>query len=209
MAKNYVVPKDLQHAYKMAVQRANRRVKSNLMYITKNNITSDHTQRALVGSFMTKGKWATDTMPFSRSNKGRYIINADTGRPEFMEFKTETEFKQYMNYLNKWGEKTEKGARFSAHPEQIKEDYKSSIIKALNQIKDHYSITLPGGQLPKEVISAIDSMNLEQITNFFGNDPNEDIEISQFDSDDFIYVETAEDFTDVVISRINQIKRFT
>ena len=211
MAKgSYVVPKELQHAYKMAVQRANRRVKSNLKYIGKNNITSDHTQRALVGSFMYHGNWATDTMPFSRSNKGRYIIDANTGRPEFREFKTETEFKQYLNYLNKWGQQTEKGERFNAHPEKIKEDYKSAIIKALNEVKDHYSITTPGGQIPKEIIEEIDSMNLEQITNFFGNgDPSEDVEISQFNSDDFIYVESAEDFTDVVISRINQVKRFT
>ena len=52
-------------------------------------------------------------------------------------------------------------------------------------------------------------MNLQQITNFFGNgDPSEDIEISQFNSDDFMYVETAEDFTDVVRSRIASAKKF-
>lgn len=206
---NFVVPKEQQHAYKMLVQRANRRVKANLKYITKENITSDHTQRALAGSFVTKGHWATDTMPFSRSIKGRYIINADTGKTEFREFKTQTEFNQYLNYLSKWGQQTEKGERFSAHPEEIKDNYKSAIIKALNEVKDHYSITTPGGQIPKEIIDEINSMTLEQITNFFGNgDPSEDVEISQFNSDDFIYVESAEDFKDVVISRINQIKRF-
>lgn len=205
MAK-YVVPKEQQHAYKMAVQRANRRVKSNLKYIQANKITSPHTERSLVGGFIHQGNWASSTMPFSRSIKGRYLLNADTGDMEFKEFNNEREFKQYLNYLNKWGKE---GKQFDAHPQQIKEDYKSSIIKALNQVKDHYSITLPGGQLPKEVVAAIDSMSLEQITNFYSNgDPGEDIEISQFNSDDFLYVETAEDFTDVVVSRINQIKRF-
>lgn len=208
MAK-YVVPKEQQHAYKMAVQRANRRVKSNLKYIDKYDIQNEHTQRSLVGSFNDPSKWASGTMPFSRSNKGRYIIDADTGVPTFKEFESEREFKQYLNYLNKWGQQTEKGERFDAHPLQIKDNYKSAIIKALNEVKDHYSITLPGGQLPKEVVKAIDSMSLEQITNFFANgDPSEDVEISQFSSDDFLYVESAEDFTDVIISRINAIKQY-
>lgn len=211
MAKNnYVVPKELQHEYKMLIQRANRRVKSNLKYIQKEHIQNDHTQRALVGSFNDPMKWATGRMPFSRSNKGRYIWNADTGQQEFKEFTSEREFKQYLAYLEKWGKQTEKGERFDAHPEKIKSDYKSAIIKALNQVKDQYSISLPGGKLPDKVIKAIDSMNLEQITNFFANgDPGEDIEISQFNSDDFIHVETAEDFTDVVTSRIAAVKKFT
>ena len=148
-------------------------------------------------------------MPFSRSNKGRYITNPDTGLPEFREFKNKTEFDQYIRYLNKWGQETKKGERYTAHPEQVKEDYRSAIIKSLNQIKDHYNISLPNGQIPKEVIKDIESMNLQQITNFFGNgDPSEDIEISQFNSDDFIYVETAEDFTDVIRSRIASVKKF-
>lgn len=211
MAKNnYVVPKELQHEYKMLIQRANRRVKANLKYIQKENITNDHTQRSLVGSFNDPVKWATGRMPFSRSNKGRYIWDADTGTQKFVEFTSERDFKQYLKHLEKWGEQTKRGELFGAHPEKIKQDYKSSIIKALNQIKDQYSISLPGGKLPKEVLKAIDSMSLEQITNFFANgDPSEDIEISQFNSDDFIHVETAEDFTDVVTSRIAAIKKFT
>lgn len=210
MAKNnYVVPKNQQHAYKMMVQRANRRVKSNLKYIEKHNIQNEHTQRSLVGGFAERGQWASATMPFSRSNKGRYIIDADTGVPTFREFENEREFRQYMAYLNKWGEQTEKGGRFSAHPEQIKSNYKSAIIKALNEVKDHYSITMPGGQIPKEIINELDKLNLEQITNFFANgDPSEDVEISQFSSDDFIYVENAEDFKDVVLSRISAIKQY-
>lgn len=208
-SKGYVVPQELQHAYKMAVQRANRRVKSNLKYIQKNNIDSPHTIRSLVGGFDDGINWASRTMPFSRSNKGRYVTNADTGLMEFKEFKNKTEFDQYIRYLNKWGQETKKGERYSAHPEQVKEDYKSAIIKSLNQIKDHYNISLPNGQIPKEVIADIESMNLQEITNFFGNgDPSEDIEVSQFNSDDFMYVETAQDFTDVVRARIASVKKF-
>lgn len=208
-SKGYVVPKELQHAYKMAVQRANRRIKSNLNYINKNGIDNAHTIRSLVGGFNDGINWASRTMPFSRSNKGRYITNADTGELEFREFKNKTEFDQYMRYLNKWGQETKKGELFTAHPDQIKQDYTSAIIKSLNQIKDHYNISLPNGQIPKVVIEDIKSMNLQQITNFFGNgDPSEDIEIAQFNSDDFMYVETAEDFTDVVRSRIASAKKF-
>ena len=136
-SKGYTVPKEMQHVYKMAVQRANRRVKSNLNYINKNGIDSEHTKRALVGGFDDSINWASRTMPFSRSNKGRYITNADTGELEFREFKNKTEFDQYMRYLNKWGQETKKGELFTAHPDQIKEDYTSSKIKSLNQIKEH------------------------------------------------------------------------
>lgn len=212
MAKNnsgFVVPEELRHEYKMMVQRANRRVKSNLQFIDKGTITSENTVRSLVGSFGDKNNWSSKTMPFSRSIKGRYITNPDTGFTEFREFKNKTEFDQYMKYLSKWGEKTEKGELFAAHPKKIKEDYKKAILKALNEVKDHYSITLPNGQIPKEIIEDIDNMSLQEITNFFGNgDPGEDMEISQFSSDEFIDVENASDFVDVVRSRIAMVKKF-
>ena len=193
----------------MLVQRANRRIKSNLKYIHENKVTSEHTKRSLVAGFSDGMKWASGRMPFSRSIKGRYLWDAERGENVFREFESQTEFNQYLNYLSKWGAETEKGMRYDAHPETIKSNYKSSIIKALNQVKDHYNITLPNGQIPKEILNELDSMSLEQITNFFANgDPSEDIEISQFSSDEFIDVTNAEDFTDVVMSRIGMIKRF-
>lgn len=202
----FVVPKEQQHAYKMLVQRANRRVKANLKYIKTNNITSMDTQRSLVSSFTDHTQWAGKTMPFSRSIKGRWLTNADTGAMEFKDFANEREFKQYLKHLEKWGKE---GKRFDASPRKIKEDYKTSIIKALNNIKDQYNITLPGGKLPKEIITAINSMTLQEITNFYANgDPGEDMEIAQFDSDDFVLVETAEDFIDVVVTRVNNIKKY-
>lgn len=207
--KGFVVPENLRHEYKMMVQRANRRIKSNLQYASKNDITNDHTVRSLVGSFGDKNNWSSDKMPFSRSIKGRYITNADTGFTEFKEFKNQTEFDQYMKYLSKWGEKTEKGELYQAHPKKIKEDYKQAILKSLNQVKDHYSITLPNGQIPKEIIDEIDKLSLQEITNFFGNgDPSEDMEISQFSSDEFIDVENASDFIDVIRSRVAMVKKF-
>lgn len=206
MGNKYIVPKSEQHAYKMLVQRANRRVKSNLKYINQNKIQSEHTKRSLAGGFTEGDKWASRTMPFSRSNKGRYLWDADKEEMYFKEFESEREFRQYLGQLEKWGKE---GRTFDAHPKQIKENYKSAIIKALNEVKDHYNITLPNGQIPKEIIKEIDSMSLEQITNFFANgDPSEDMEISQFSSDDFLDVENAEDFKDVIISRISQIKKF-
>lgn len=205
----YQVPKEMQHAYKMAVQRANRRVKQNIKYIQKHVILDDQTQRTLVAGFMDHEKWASATMPFSRSNKGRYLTDPDTGRQTFREFTSKADFDAYMRHLNKWGEDTGKRGDFAKSPQRIKNDYKTAIIKALNEVKDHYSISLPGGKLPKQVIDMIDSLSLTQITNFFGDgDPSEDIEVSQFDSDDFIYVDTAEDFINVVETRINAIKKF-
>lgn len=213
MARNkkegYIVPKEEQHAYKMLIQRANRRIKANLKYIKDNNITNEHTERALAGGYADPFKWSTGRMPLSRSNKGRYVWNADKEVMEFREFQNKTEFDQYIKYVEKWGKQTKRGELFDSHPEKVKQDYKSAIIKALNEVKDHYNISLPNGQIPKEIIEDIDSMTLEQITNFFANgDPAEDVEISQFSSDDFLDVESAEDFKDVIQSRIASIKRF-
>lgn len=203
---NFVVPKEQQHAYKMLIQRANRRVKANLNYITKHQIQNEHTQRSLVGSFNEHEKWASGRMPFSRSTKGRYLWDADKEELVFREFKNEGEFKSYLKYLEKWGKE---GRTFDASPKQVKENYKSAIIKALNEVKDHYNITMPGGQIPKEVIEELDSLTLEQITNFFANgDPSEDVEISQFSSDEFLEVTNAEEFTDVITSRIGALKKY-
>ena len=203
MAK-FVVPAEQQHAYKMAVQRANRRIKANLKYIEKNNITNNNTKRALVRGYWDSDTWAGDTMPLSRSNQGRYVFI--DGVKTFKEFESKRDFDQYLNYLNHWGKE---GRQFDANPKQIISDYKSTIIKALNEVKDHYNITLPGGQLPKEVLDALNDMTIEEITNFYGNgDPGEDMEISQFSSDDYINVETADDFISVVISRISMVKKF-
>lgn len=207
--EGYIVPKEEQHAYKMLIQRANRRVKANLKYLKEHNITNEHTERALVGGFADPLKWSTGRMPFSRSNKGRYVWNADKEVMEFREFKNKAEFDQYIAHLNKWGKQTKKGELFDAHPKKVRQDYKSAIIKSLNEVKDHYNISLPNGQIPKEVIDELDSLTTEQITNFFGNgDPSEDVEISQFSSDEYLDVENAEDFKDVILSRIASIKRF-
>lgn len=172
-------------------------------------ILDEHSQRTLVGGFMDHENWASATMPFSRSKKGRYLTDPDTGKQVFREFTSKADFDAYMRHMNKWGEDTGKKGDFAKAPKRIKEDYKQAIILALNQVKDQYSISLPNGQLPKEVVKMIDDLSFTQITNFFGDgDPSEDIEIGQFDSDDFVHVDTAEDFIDVVSTRINAIKKF-
>lgn len=200
------VPKDLEHAYKMLVQRANRRVKANLKYIEKNKITDEHTKRALVRGYEDKNNWAGATMPFSRSKKGFYITNADTGFKEFKEFGNKAGFERYLRELERFGKE---GGGWEHSPDKIVEGYKKNIIKSLNQIKDQYNITLPGGKLPQEIIDELDSLTLEQITNFYsGGSVEEDIEISQFDSDDYIDVTGAEGFIDVTLGRIAQLKKY-
>lgn len=207
MAKNnYIVPKSQQHFYKMAVQRANRRIKSNLKYITKNNIQDENALRSLVSGFYDQEKWATKSMPFSRSIKGRYIWDIDSEKQEFVEFKSEREFKQYMNFLNKWGKE---GTGYETNPKRVKKSYEQAIIKALNQVKDHYNITLPGGKLPNEVVKMIKGLNIEELANFFGDRQVEEfVEVSHFSSDEFLDVTSPEDFIDVIKSRINQVQYY-
>ena len=205
----FIVPKEMQHEYKMLIQRANRRIKSNLKYITDNNIRSEHTQRSLVSGFMDPEKWAGGRMPLSRSNKGRYVWNADTEQMEFREFGSEREFKQYINYLERWGKQTQRGEYYDTHPETIKKGYKQSIIKALNEVKDQFNISLPNNQLPKEIIKELDSLSLSQITNFFeGGQVDDDLMVEEFDTFTMFKVTDARGFIDIITSRIGMLKRF-
>lgn len=204
----YQVPKELRHEYKMLVQRANRRIKSNLKYITKNGITSEHTQRALVGSYNDPLKWSSGRQAFSASSTGRYLWDVDKEEMVFREFKNQTEFKQYLNHLETWGKKVEKGELWRTHPDQIKQEYKDSIIKSLNQVVNRQSISLPNNEIPKEIIEALDDLNIQQISNFFnGGHISEDVEIAQFSSDEYVEVDNVEDFIDVVMTRIHSTTR--
>ena len=194
MAKNngYTIPKDERHAYKMLVQRANRRLKANLKYIESNNITNAHTQRMLAFEYVDQDTWAGKKQPLSRT----------------IQFESEKEYKHYKRHLERWGQETEKGQRFNRHPTELKQSYKSAIIKALNEVKDSHSITLPNAEIPKEIIQALDSLSITEISNFFnGHDPVEDIVISQFGSKEFDGVTDAKGFIDVVMSRIASIKQ--
>lgn len=199
MAKNnFIVPKEQQHAYKMLVQRANRRVKANLKYIEKNKIDNFNTRRSLVGSFDDPVKWASGRMPYSRSTKGRYLWNADTEEMEFKEFTSEHDFKAYIRQLEKFGKE---GDVFDHHPTKIISDYKEKIIKSLNAIIDQYSITLKNGQIPKEVLDALDTMTLKEATNFYSfYDIEEEVEKDNFDSDQYASVTNDQEFVDVTLS---------
>lgn len=199
MAKsNYIVPIELRHDYKMLVQRANRRVKANLKYIQTEDIRDSNTQRALVGSFGDPVKWAGGRMPYSRSVKGRYLWNPDTDSMEFKEFKNKREFDAYVRELEKFGKE---GDAYERHPKQIIKDRKEKIIKSLNTIIDHYSIPLKNGQLPKEVLKALDTMTLNEATNFYSYyDIEEEIEKDNFDSDSYANVTNEQEFIDVTLS---------
>ena len=200
---NWEVPEELRQEYKLLVQRANRRIKANLKNAEKYNVRSEDSLRALVGGFYDKSNWSSKTMPFSRSIKGRYITNPNTGEQVFKEFKNKTEFDQYLKYMNNWGEKTGKGEQFSRHPNKVLNDYKDKLKRSLEQVMAHYSISTPNGQLPIEVEKAINEMTLDDLTAFFrSEDISETLEIAQYSSDDFVQVDTEEDFTTTVISRI-------
>ena len=195
---NYIVPVEDRHAYKMLVQRANRRVKSNLKYVNKHNITDHNTRRALIDSYDEHEKWAGGRMPFSRSIKGHYVWNPDTEVMEFKEFRNKSEFDSYVRQLEKYGKE---GDDYARSPKQVVEDRKEKIIKSLNSIIDQYSISLKNGQIPSEVIKALDTMTLKEATNFYSYyDIEEEVEKENFDSDDYANVTNDQEFVDVTLS---------
>lgn len=202
--KGFTVPENERHAYKMLVQRANRRVKSNLKYIRDNKIEDYNTRRALIKSFDDPMKWSSGRMPFSRSIQGHYVWNTDTESMEFREFKSESQYRAYIRELENFGKE---GKTYNASPTQIIENYKSNIIKSLNAIKDHYNITTPNGQIPKEILDALDTMTLKEATNFYTMyDVEEELERENFDSDAYANVTDAEGFVDVTLSILGVTK---
>lgn len=192
MAKSniFIVPKEDRDEFNLFVQRANRRIKSNLKYITDNDIKDLRTTRALVSKYGDPINWATRTNPLSRSVK----------------FKSKEDYEDFIEYANKWGEAVDKGQHHRGHPESIKADYKKAIIDALNRTLINKNIPTENGQIPEDILKRIDNMTVEQLANFFGGEADEELENGAFDSDN-VREGDPDSFTNYVNSQISWIER--
>ena len=189
MAKSkYTVPESERKEFDLLVQRANRRIKSNLKMIEKNNITSSTAKRALVSDYEDASSWHTEKTPFSRSKT----------------FDSEKDYKQFMRHVSQWG-----GEDFSRSEEAIRERYYKSIIQALTTtaLDNGNGVLTKTGRLPGNLAKKIRELSLEQLTNFFDHaDPTESIETQGWGSDLYLGVDKKE-FVDITVAHINALKQ--
>lgn len=188
----YTLPTDAKDEYRKMIQRANRRVLSNLKYLKDNGIRDNQIKTTLVGDFSSKKKWATKNSPFSYRTT----------------FESEKAYKEFMRYVSRWGEDTGKRGGYKADVNRIKEQYKSSIYKAINGAVRNKGISLEqwGGDLPPALKERIERMSLTQLTHFFRHiDPSGEVE--EWDSDQ-IQGENVENFLDYVIGTISSLEKF-
>lgn len=182
-SKYYKVPEAEQLEYKLLVQQANRQVKRNLKYLEKNNITSLHTTRSLAFNYQDKDNWISEKTVFSRATK----------------FESRQDYLNYVKHLQKMA---------AAKPKELEKDYRATIVDRLQRTANIWGIDLPDNKIPDDLIKEVENMNLEQLQNWFEiGDPEEDIEVSQFGSDDYYGVSTYEDFRDVTLTRIGWLKK--
>ena len=193
MAEKYVVPTDAQAEYRRIVQRANRRVLSNLKYLEENGIRDNHIKVMLVGDFSSKKSWSTQKSPFHTRTS----------------FDSEKAYKAYMAHVMQWGEDTGQRGVYRKAPDSVKANYMSSIYKALNGLIREKGISLEewGGDLPPELKKLLEGMTLEQATHFFRYiDPNSG-EIEEYDSDQ-VKANDVESFIDYVESTVSSLGKF-
>ena len=195
MAKNkvgYTVPASERKEFDLLVQRANRRILSNMKYIQQEDIKSQTAQRALVGDYMDKGEWAGSTAVFSRSKS----------------FTSESAYKAFVRHIEQWGASGDKG-EFARSRDTLREGYEKAIIKALTTaaIDNGNGVLTKQGRLPANLAKEIRSLSLEQLTNFFDHaDPTEDLEVQRFSSYDYLGVDRGE-FVDITRARLNALKQ--
>lgn len=185
----FKVPESEREAYKLLVQDANRTLQRNLKYIKENKIKDFDTKRALVHSYGNKRNWAksktgkTAKNPLSRSIK----------------FKSEQDYKDYVHHLEKITKRKAK---------KLEQGYKATIKDRLQRISNIYGVQLPNNKLDSDITNAIDNMSLPQLKNWFEiGDPEEDMEVSEYGSDDFIGVDTYDDFKDITLKRLGWLKK--
>lgn len=168
-AGEFIVPTDARAEFRALIQRANRRVKSNLKYIDKNDVTDHEVRQSLAGDFTDKGAWETQTMPFSRSVK----------------FASESDYRQFVRYVKKWGEDRGSKGDFHAAPDNLVQGYKSAIYNALNTVAANKGISLEkwGGNLPPAMVEKIEGMSLQQLFHFFKHVKNDQGDEEELDSD--------------------------
>lgn len=187
MAK-YRIPKSEDKEFDLLIQRANRRIKSQLKTIDKYGITQDSTKRSLIGIYSDPTEWQTQNAPFSRSKT----------------FKSEKEYLQFKRHVSQWG-----GEDFERSEDRIREKYVKVIIQALNKValtSDNGGIFTKTGRLPGNLAKKIRELSLEQLTNFFEHaDPTEALETQGWGSDKYIDADRKQ-FVDVTVAHINTLK---
>lgn len=168
-AGEFIVPTDARAEFRALIQRANRRIKSNLRYIDKNSITDHEVRTSLAADFTSKKTWETNTMPFSRSIK----------------FASEKDYRDYVRHVKKWGEDRGSKGDFHASPENLRRGYQDAIITALNTVATNKGISLEkwGGDLPPAMLEKIKNMSLQQLFHFFKHVKNDQGDEEELDSD--------------------------
>lgn len=188
----YVVPTDARAEFKKTIQRANRRILSNVKYISENNIRDNYVKNLLAGDYARKKNWTTKSTPLSSSTR----------------FKSEADFKAFMTYINRWAEDRGKRGEYAASPTTIIDGYKSHIYGSLNGLARNRGISLEkwDGDLPAEIKKKIDSLSLEQITQFYDYvDPT--LGEQDFDSDQ-VGEGSVEDYIDYIDGRLSALQKY-
>jgi len=192
MNEKYIVPKEDQAVFRQMIQRANRRVISNLKYVKENEIRDRHIKTMLAGDFSSKKKWATDKSPFSYKTQ----------------FESEKAYQEFMRYVSRWGEDTGGRGGYKADVNRIMEEHRSHIYKTINGLVRNKGISLEdwGGDLPPEIKKRIEGLSLEQLNHFYRYvDPSGEVEVfdsDQVDSDD------PEDLVDYLSGILSSLEKF-
>lgn len=188
----YVVPTAEQAEFKKIVQRANRRILSNRRYLQDNGIKDPYLTVRLVGDYSKKKAWATQKSPLSSSTR----------------FESEAEYRDFMRFINRWGEDRGKRGDFAASPESIHRSYREHIYSTLNGLASNRGISLEawGGDLPPDIRAKLDGLTLEQITRFYDYvDP--DLGEQEFDSEQ-VGEGSIEDYTEYIDGRLSALQRY-
>ena len=189
MAKTskFIVPEKERREFDRMIQRANRRIKSNLRYIAQETIESESAQRALLGDYIDRSTWNTEKTVFSRSKV----------------FDNEKAYNAYKRHVAQWGD-----VKPSRTVDKVKEGYEKAIIKSLTTAAIDNNIPLENGRLPGDIRNKVRNLSLEQMTHFFENsDPVDDLEYLPYSEVDFNGVDTAGyiDNVDTIINSLQQI----
>lgn len=190
MAKTskFRVPESERNEFDRMVQRANRRILSNMKYLQQEAIQSEATERSLLGDYSNRSAWHSQKTPLSRSKV----------------FSSEKAYKQYKRHVAQWGSKNAP----TKTVDSLKKGYYENIIKALTTAAIDNNIPLENGKLPGNVANKIKGLTLEQLTHFFENsEPVDDLEYLPYSDVDFNGVDTAGyiDNVDTIINSLQQI----
>ena len=186
----FKVREEDRQEFRRLVQRANRTLKSNLEYVKTNKIKDLETKRDLVMFYDKKRNW----MKNRDGKRGKSPLSRS------ISFKDEKAYKEYVHHLKdivKGGTANKKT-----------KGYKETILDRLQRIADIHSVQLPDGKLGNVLKEAVEGMTLPQLRQWFTiGDPSEDMEVSQYGSDDFMGVDSYNDFAATALKRISWIKK--